>query len=187
MPTICRGTLRVYQQSDPSAVLFEKKNVITTNTKFLFARLMSDFIPSASPSYGVWGLAVGAGHPNWPDTNYPSPEATQWNIITELKRKRLNTVRFVDADLNPLPSGQYSNIVDFQTVLNATNDAIETPIRELALIGGGTTGTDMLTAPFFNESTPSELDSVVMINYLTLPPLRLPDGINFIFSWILEF
>jgi hypothetical protein len=31
------------------------------------------------------------------------------------------------------------------------------------------------------------LDTVVLINYKTLPPLPLPPGINLIFSWVLTF
>lgn len=184
--TLCSGRIRVFEQNNPNNILFDQKNVITLNTKYLFARLLSTFNTAVIPAHGVWGLAVGAGAPDWPDTNQPAT-ADQTGIITELKRKRLQSVRFVDVDLNPLPTDQLSNRVDFQTVLNATTDSIETPIRELGLIGGGTSGTDMLTAPYFSRSTPSEIDSVVLINYKTLPPLRLPDGINFIFSWILEF
>jgi hypothetical protein len=79
--------------------------------------------------------------------------------------------------------------VDFQTVLNATLDNINVPIREMGLIGGGTHGTantNMLQAPYWDPAT-RDANSVTLINYKTMPPLALPPGINFIVSWVLKF
>jgi hypothetical protein len=58
----------------------------------------------------------------------------------------------------------------------------------------------MLTAPFFNGNPSSYVNpvtqqvnvtamqqTVILINYKTLPPLNLPPGINIIFSWIFQF
>ena len=99
----------------------------------------------------------------------------------------------MDSNLNVIPNGGYSNMVDFQTVLNSVNDNINTPIRELGLIGGGKTGgldLGLKATPFFNSSSQDNInktDTALLINYKTLPPLVLPAGINFIFSWVLTF
>ena len=183
-PIIAKGHIRVFEQNNPANLVFEEDNVICLNTKYLFARLMAD---STEPQNGVWGLAVGAGAPDWPANSQPDALSSQQNIITPLLRKKCSSQRFVGLDLNTVPDNGFSNMVDFQTILNATTDGIATPIRELGLIGGGTSGTDMYTAPFFNSASVSTVNSVVMINYKTLPPLKLPEGINFIFSWILTF
>src|SRR5208282_1889600 len=102
---------------------------------------------------------------------------------------------YVDTNLNPISA--YSNIVDFQTTVNATTDNLnQVGIREMGLIGGGTLGvtppgtdTNMLTAPFWNPNLlpPGPANSVVLINYKTLPPLILPPEIDMIFSWVLSF
>ena len=181
------GHIRVFEQDNPSNILLSEKNVICLSTKYLFARLMKD---AAEPGYGVWGLAVGAGAPDWPANNQPDALPTQQHIITPLLRKPCSFVRFVDTSLNQISNNGFSNMVDFQTILNATTDNIGTPIRELGLIGGGTGATDPATAPFFNSSTQGGIDTVsniTLINYKTLPPLKLPEGINFIFSWVLTF
>lgn len=188
-PLILGGHIRVYEQENPNNVLFSQKNVIALNTKFLFARLMA---ASTEPRYGVWGLAVGAGAPDWPDTNQPDPKATQQTIVTPILRKRLSSVRFVDTDLNVIANSGFSNIVDFQTILNATTDSIGNPIRELGLVGGGSASgvTDLAVAPFFDSSTQNGINTVnsaILLNYKTLPPLILPAGVNFIFSWVLTF
>jgi hypothetical protein len=184
---IVGGHIRVFEQDNPSNILFSEKNVIVLNTKFLFARLMAD---SKEPLYGVWGLAVGAGAPDWPANNQPDALPTQQQIITPIIRKAVRWKRFVDSNLNQIANEGKSNVVDFQTILNATTDNIGTPIRELGLIGGGTTGSDLSIAPPFNSSTQNGINttnSAILINYTTLPPLKLPEGINFIFSWVLTF
>ena len=184
---IVSGHIRIFEQNKPSNLLYEDHNAIVLNNKYLFARF---YASSKEPLFGVWGLAVGAGAPDWPANNQPDALATQQQIITPLLRKQCSWIRFVDPELNVIANGGYSNMVDFQTILNATTDNIGTPIRELGLIGGGTTGTDPATAPFFNSSTQTGINttnSVVLINYKTLPPLRLPDGVNFIFSVIATF
>lgn len=185
-PFIKKGHIKVFEQDNPENVLFEDKNVICLNTKYLFARLLAN---SLEPQNGVWGLAVGAGAPDWPANNQPDALASQQRIITPLLRKKCSSQRFVGLDLNTVANNGFSNMVDFQTILNATTDAIATPIRELGLIAGGTADpvTNMYTAPFFDSASINTVNSVVLINYKTLPPLKLPEGINFIFSWILTF
>jgi hypothetical protein len=57
------------------------------------------------------------------------------------------------------------------------------------LVGAGNAPTNMQTAPYFNPNAvpPGPADSVVLVNYKTLPPLILPAGVDIIFSWILSF
>lgn len=190
--TIVKGHIRVFEQNNPSNVIFEQDNVICLNTKYLFARFMAAHQDTPVwPAFGVWGLAVGAGSPDWPANTQPDATNSQQAIITPILRKRLYSANYVDSDLNVISDNGYSNIVDFQTILNATNDNIQTPIREVGLIGGGEAGvSDMLTAPFFDSSTQTTIntvDSAVLINYKTLPPLTLPEGVSFVWSWILTF
>ena len=179
------GHVRILR-ADTGEVLFEQKNVIVNVVKSLFARLMAN---SSEPLFGVWGLAVGAG--NWADDSQPDATATQTALNSEILRKKCSFVRFVDENLNPVADGK-SDIVDFQTVLNATLDNITVPIREMGLIGGGTHGsgatadTNMAQALFWDPAS-RNANSVTLINYKTMPPLALPPGINFIVSWILRF
>ena len=186
VPTMAlQGYLRVCRE-DTGEVVFEQKNVIVNVVKSLFARLMAN---SSEPLFGVWGLAIGAGSPSWSDNAQPDAQVTQQALFSEILRKKCSFVRFVDVDLNPLPQGEFSEIVDFQTVLNATLDNITVPIREMGLIGGGTHGTpdtNMGNAPYWDPAT-GDPNSVSLINYKTMPPLALPPGINFIVSWILRF
>lgn len=180
---ILKGHIRILNQST-GEVLWEQPNIIVNTVKSLFARLMAG---SDEPLFGVWGLAVGAGSPAWASDSQPDGQVTQTSLASEILRKKCSFVRFVDNDLNPVQG--YSEIVDFQTVLNATLDDIKVPIREMGLIGGGTHGTtptNMALAPYWDPST-REPNSVTLINYKTMPPLALPPGINFIVSWILRF
>ena len=145
---------------------------------------------SKEPLFGVWGLAIGAGAPDWPANNQPDGLPTQQQIVTPILRKPIHWARFVDSNLNVIADGGYSNMVDFQTILNASTDNIGTPIREIGLIGGGTTGTNLQTAVPFDSSTQAginTIDSALLINYKTLPPLALPAGVGFVMSWILTF
>lgn len=181
------GHIRVFEQENPSNLLYEEKNVICLNTKYLFARMMASI---TEPKHGVWGLAVGAGAPDWPTNNQPDALASQQHILTPILRKPCSSARFVDLSLNTVANNGFSNMVDFQCILNATTDGITTPIRELGLIGGGkaaATATNMATANFFDSATVNDTNTIILINYKTLPPLKLPEGINFIFSWILTF
>lgn len=191
MDNIIKGHIRVYEQANPKNIIFEEDNVICSNTKYLFARMMAASGDSPVwPGFGVWGLAVGAGGPDWPINTQPDALNTQQSILTPILRKRLSSVNYVDSSLNIIVDSGYSNIVDFQTVLNATSDNIGTPIREIGLIAGGDIGTDMMAAPFFdstNQTTINTIDSVVLVNYKTLPPLKLPEGISFVWSWVLTF
>ena len=188
--SIVKGRVRIFEEHNPKNIIFEEDNVICTNTKYLFARMMAASAETPIwPAYGVWGLAVGAGSPDWGST--PDPLSTQQAIVSPILRKRLNSVNYVDESLNVIPNNGYSNIVDFQTILNATTDNIVTPIREIGLIAGGVNGvTDMMSAPFFDSTTQSTINtvnSVILVNYKTLPALKLPEGISFVWSWVLTF
>jgi hypothetical protein len=204
-----RGHIRIMRE-DTGEILFEEKNVIVNTVKWLFARLMAESSGALSgatgnpsypniPQFGIWGLALGAGDNSWPPETQPVETPEQTALISEFKRKQCSKIRYVDSELNPITG--LSLQVDFQTIVNATTDNILQPIREMGLIGGGTSTTTALPAPFtvtpvtdlsnpltpyFDPNSPS-LDSVILINYKTLPPLPLPPGINLIFSWVLSF
>jgi len=194
-------------RSDSGEVLYQGHNVIVNVVRWLFARLMANVLPnapqppytlgqagvSADPLYGIWGLALGAGSPSWAPETQPDPSPVQTALISQFLRKPLSRISYVDANFNPVPT--FSTLVDFQTTVNATTDNITQGIREMGLIGGGTLlgagnePTNMLTAPYFNPAAvpPGPADSVVLVNYKTLPPLILPAGVDIIFSWILSF
>ena len=176
-----RGYIKIYETDVPSNVIYENHNAICNTSSFLFARLFANI---NEPQFGVWGLALGDGDPTWPSNNQPDALPTQTGLVAGRLRKPLSAAKFVDANFNQVA---LSNLVDFQTIINATTDNLLTPIREMGLIGGGTTGTDMINAPFFDPTTPTETNSVVLINYKTLPPLLLPAGVNFTFSVIFTF
>jgi len=209
LPTVT-GHIRVFRQDDPSVILYEEKNIIVNTVKWLFARLMAESAGALSnpsvtsgvfnePQFGVWGLALGSGDPSWSPVAQPVETSTQTALITEIKRKQCSSIQYVDTNNNPVVG--LSLQVDFQTVVNQTLDQINVPIREMGLIGGGTQTsspapppfvdtpvTDMSSTntPYFNPEEPT-LNSVILINYKTLPPLPLPAGINLIFSWVLSF
>ncbi len=200
--TIAEANVSI-KREDTGEVLYEAHNVIVNVSKWLFARLMANVNPGdPNPPYqqghealyGIWGLAFGAGDPSWAPETQPDPTPTQTQLIAQFLRKKLSRVNFVDTNQNPLNTLQTT--VDFQTTINATTDNVSQAIREMGLIGGGTFGsnppstiTDMQQAPYFNPSAtpPGPANSVVLINYLTLPPLILPPGVNIIISWVLSF
>lgn len=180
-----KGHIRVYTETHSGGIgeyLYEADNVIVTTVKSLFARLMKS---STEPAFGVWGLALGTGGP-WGTP--PVETAAQTALVTEVKRKILSSANFVDSNFNPLGAGNYSNIVDFQTTINATTDGLtNVTIQEMGLIGGGSTGvSNMLTAPYWNPNSPLA-NSVTLVNYKTLPSLILPANVNIIFSWVITF
>jgi hypothetical protein len=203
-----RGHVRI-MRADTKEVLYEDKNIIVNVVKFLFARLMANTPPGTGstnggpiplgqataplgdPLYGVWGLAIGSGDPSWSPDTQPAPTATQTALITQILRKQLSSVNFVDTNFNPV--NYFTTQVDFQTIVNATTDNInQIGIREMGLIGGGVIGspdTNMLTAPYWNPALipPGPANSVILVNYFTLPPLILPPEVNIIFSWVLSF
>lgn len=215
-PPITSGHIRVFRK-DTGEVLYEDKNIIVNVVKSLFARLMANTLPGAGtvnqgpvplgnlgtgntpigdPLYGVWGLALGTGDPSWSPDTQPVETATQTALITQILRKQLSLVNFLDpTTLNPVTI--FTNTVSFQTTVNATTDNLgQQGIREMGLIGGGTLGatppgtdTNMLTAPFWNPALnpPGPANSVTLVNYKTLPPLILPPEVDMIFEWILTF
>lgn len=201
--------IRVWR-TDTGEMLHQSHNVIVNVVKWMFARLMANTVPNApnppyplgetsdtnaDPLYGVWGLALGAGSPSWAPETQPDPTPVQTAIIQQILRKPLSKINYVDTNYNPLAT--FSTIVDFQTTVNATTDNITQGIREMGLIGCGTINlggpTNMLTAPYFDPTATSgpgqgpNPNSVVLINYQTLPPLILPAGVDIIFSWVLSF
>lgn len=206
VPTLgLKGHIRIFEFGNPSNIIYEEDNLIVNCVKSLFARLMAN---SKEPAYGVWGLGLGSGSDSWSavvppkeDTIQPQPTALYRPVL----RKKISFVRFVDADLNPVRG--FSEKVDFQTIVKSNEDGLisgtdgETiPIREMGLLGGGSTeaNTQMETAPFWSPDSDlatspgyvanrNHADTVTLINYKTLPSLILPDGIPFVFSWILTF
>ena len=203
------GKIRVYR-TDTGEVLYRSPNVIVNGVKFLFARLMANSYPNAAnppyplgettdtnadPLYGIWGLALGAGDPSWAPETQPDPTPVQTAIIQEILRKPLSKIQYTDSSYNPLAA--FSTTVSFQTTVNATTDNITQGIREMGLIGGGTINnggpTNMLTAPYFDPTDTSgpgqgpNPSSVVLVNYVTLPPLLLPAGVNIFFECIVMF
>ena len=196
------GHIRIFPKSmlgsDKIKPVYAEKNVIVSTVKSLFARMMSNSNGIWEPRYGVWGLAVGQGDGIW--TTPPGEQATQWNLVSTIVKQPLSSVNFVDANYNPLPTGQYYDPndvlfqtvrVDFQTELMAPNNIpVNAQIREMGLIGGGSTSssTNMssLTTPYWNPASPNT-NSVTLINYKTIPPLSLPPDVPFIFSWVIAF
>lgn len=214
---IVTGRIRVYPKGHPDKPIYDDENVIVNVVKFLFARLMANTLPGAGsvnagpvplgnlgagntpvgdPLYGVWGLALGTGDPSWSPDTQPVETPVQTALITQVLRKQLSSVNYVDpVTLNPVSI--YTNVVSFETTVNATTDNLnQVGIREMGLIGGGTLGitppgtdTNMLTAPYWNPtlSPPGPANSIVLVNYKTLPPLILPPETDMIFQWILSF
>jgi hypothetical protein len=185
-----KGHVRMYDMARPEVTLYERKNVITEGVSWLAARI---FANSLDPVAGVWGLAVGAGGQGvngWSPSSQPDPLPTQIAMVSEIKRKQLAQVRFLDNTEQPTTG--LTTLVSFQTVLNATTDAISTPIREMGLIGGGTTlpanggPTNMLTAPYFDPSNPSA-NTVTLINYITTPSFILPAAVDMGIDWEIQF
>ena len=185
-----RGKVTLFDADNPAHVYFHKKNVIVNGVSFLFGRLLAS---NTEPLAGVWGLSVGqggTGGQGWSSSQQPDPTSTQTAMVSEVKRKQLTSYTYLDTNGNPTAS--LTTSIQFLTVLNATTDGISVPIREMGLIGGGTTNTanggptNMLTAPYFNPASPAE-NTVLLINYLTLPPFILPPSVNMGIGWVLDF
>lgn len=197
-------------REDTGEVIYSAHNVIVNNVTSLFARLMANVNPTdPNPPYplgheslySVWGLALGAGSPTWAPETQPQETPIQTTLIQEFIRKPLSLINFVQPNASGgwTPINTLSTYVDFECTVNATTDSITQGIREMGLIGGGSVsanggqGTNMLTAPYFtgNVSTYASVadatNTVTLINYKTLPPLLLPQGVNVIFSWVLSF
>ena len=195
---ITKGYIRISEVGHPERVLYEDHNIIVNSSKSLFARwLCSNYdIPASlalSPLYGVWGLCIGAGDPTWSPNSQLVETVTQTALVTPILRKRLTSMQFLDPDTgNPVQA--ITEVVNLQTILNATTDGIgTTAIREMGLIGGGTPDsvgdgsmvpTDMTTAPFWDPDT-SLPDTVTLLNYKTMSSLILPAGISFSIDWVL--
>ena len=202
-PPIRKGRIRVYRE-DNGEVLYRDDNVITNVSRWLFSTFMATGIPDPSttltptaypPLYGVWGLALGSGSPAWAALSQPVETAAQTSMVQEIGRIQLSRVNFVDSTFAPVNT--LLTNVDFQTTVNATVNNITQGIREMGLIGGGNThdmgGYTMQTAPYFSgdvtqyASVLKSQQTVILLNYRTLPPLLLPPGVNVIFSWIFQF
>jgi hypothetical protein len=189
MPGAIRGEVSIFDADNPTQVYLRKKNIIVNGVSFLFARLLAN---NNEPLAGVWGLAVGqggTGSQGWSSSQQPDPTATQIAMVSEVKRKQLTSSTYLDSNGNP--TSALTTSIQFLTVLNATTDGISVPLREMGLIGGGTSleanggPTNMLTAPYFNPASPAD-NTILLINYVTLPPLILPPGVNFGIAWVLS-
>jgi hypothetical protein len=196
MPRVMRGEVTIFDFDRPERIFLQKKNVICNSVSFLAARL---FASPAEPLAGIWGLALGQGGTSgsgWSSIAQPDPTVTTMAMVSEIKRKALYSTKFVtsggvDGDGNTIwnVSSTPTSNVQFSTLINATTDAITMPIREMGLIGGGTTvgtgsPTNMLTAPYFDPSAPVN-NSVVLVNYVTLPPFIAPPSVSLGISWVL--
>jgi hypothetical protein len=188
-PSAMRGHVTCFDMDNPSKVYYERKNVICNGSSFLIGQLLAS---NTGEVAGVWGLAVGAGgaaSDGWSSSQQPDPLATQTGMLSELKRKPLTQVQFLDTNGNP--TSTITTTVRFLTVLNATTDAIVTPIREMGLIGGGTTNTvlggptNMLSAAYFDPNNPIA-NTVTLINYITCSAFLLPASINMGIAWDIE-
>ncbi len=198
------GTLKIYPEGRPDTPYLVKSNIIVNVVSALTARLFANLVtgtavPTALGSsgdctYGVWGMAFGTGSGTWGTDNQPAATATQTALVTEVLRKPLSGVQYVDSSGTPLSAGSFSTDVVFQCTLNPTVDtAVQgVALRELGLIGGGTNAatyggpTNMLTAPYWDPTSPSA-NSVVLVDYLTLPSFYLADGLSTIFALTIEF
>jgi hypothetical protein len=208
---IKQGNIRIYRK-DTGEVLYEDHNIIVDISRWLFAQFMACASPlnlsppqvqpisinATEPAWGVWGLALGAGSPTWAPTTQPVETAAQIELIQPIVRVQLSRVNFVTQDTqgNWNPSAVITTNVDFETTVNSTTNNINQAIREMGLIGGGIADMGsytMLTAPYFNGNPSSyatvkaSQQTVILLNYKTLPPLLLPPGIDIIFSWIFQF
>jgi hypothetical protein len=179
-----KGRVRFFN-AESGETLYQRDNVICNGISYLFSQIMTS---NTSIVSGVWGLAVGAGGtaPLWTPTQQPDPLPTQTAMVSEIKRKALSQIQFLDTNGNPTLT--WTTTVSFQTILNATTDNISTPIREMGLIGGGSSAvpSNMLTAPYFTPAAPV-LNSVVLINYITIPAFILPNSVNMGIDWVLSF
>jgi hypothetical protein len=203
-----KGFPRIIRQ-DTGEILYRGENIIVNTVKSLFARLMANNLPNTPLTsganllsddclYSVWGLALGTGDPTWSPDTQPVETPTQTALISQVLRKQLSAVNYVvtSDNINFTPVSKFTNLVDFQTLVNSTTDNIPgIGIREMGLIGGGSKSvpTNMLTAPFWNPADVSgpgggpSANSVTLVNYKTTPPLILPNSVTLIFSWILSF
>lgn len=195
------GHIRVYAQDDPAYVLLDQDNTICDSSEGLFARLLAltgwpNKTAGAAPCWGVWGLAVGAGQSGWanssPTTPPPAGTGQETALYDEVKRNPLMNpggVLFLNPDGSV--SSQPTRLVRFLTVFNATSDAINVPLMEMGLIGGGIQtannglGTDPYTAPYWDPGSNLQ-DSVVLINYATFGSFSLPAGVTLVFQWDLS-
>lgn len=182
------GHIKIYDAERRDRVFYEAKNLIVNSSAFLFSRML---LNSLEPSFGVWGLAIGAGgsgQNGWSATQQPDPVVTNNAMVSEILRKQFSSSTFLDANGNP--TSAITTTIQVQTILNATTDNITQPIREMGLIGGGTTSaaaggpTNMQTAPYFDPNNPIA-NSIILLNYKTLPSFSLPPNISVAIDWSL--
>ena len=190
------GRVKIYAAHDPSWVILDKKNLICDSSRNLFARFAANL---AEPCWGVWGLAIGAGQASWANSSpttpppEPDPNNTPFSLYNQVKRKPLMLagVDFLNEDDTVSSTGP-TKWVQFRTAFNATVDAINVPLMEMGLLGGGTKsansgqGTDPYNAPYWDPTT-NNPDSVTLMNYTTFGSLTLPANVDMIFSWVLSF
>jgi hypothetical protein len=177
-----KGRIRIYTKDNPEQIWYEANNTIVLSVKGLFARLMAN---SGEPANGIWGLALGSGDPAWGD-NPSDATSVQWNLVHEIKRKQRTAIRFLDAANNP--TSNFTNVIEVQTLFNATDDNITDPVREMGLIGGGNQTTNMLTSQNFwdPQAITKDPSTITLINYKTLPTFNMPGGLDLVFAWVLS-
>jgi len=131
---------------------FHYPNIIVNSASLLISRLLADGQTSVDPSgpaHGIWVLAVGTGNASWDKLNPPAPVVTDYNMESELARKRFSSVNFVRTDGSGLPSSTVTNILDFQTIFNES-EAVG-PLMELGLFGGDASETIADTGTMINK------------------------------------
>ena len=200
-----KGIITV-EREDTGEVLYRADNIITNISRWLFSMFMAATSPislsppqlepisvaAQPPGWGVWGLALGAGLATWQGIP-PTETATQVSLFQEIARVQLSRINFVDNTVNFNPQPTWTTNVDFQTTVNTQLNNINQGIKEMGLIGGGVATTNMQTAPYFNGNPSSyptlaaAQNTVILLNYKTLPSLTLPPGVNIIFSWVFQF
>lgn len=182
-----QGHVRILDSNGET--VFSEKNIIVDGIKFLFSRMFKDI---QEPMWSCWGLALGGGDVAWGTSTPPDPTKETSGLVQPLIRKPISKSQWVDSEFNP--STTPTNMVEYQTLINATTDGLILPngdiqaIREMGLIGGGSRsgGTNPNTAEYWNAST-NLPNSMTLLNYKTLPPLLFPAGVTFMVSWTLTF
>jgi hypothetical protein len=186
--TPVKGSVRIYDVEKPEVDVWRDDNVICNTVRYLVARLLAN---PQEPEFGIWGLALGVGGVNgvggWSANAQPDPVPTITSLVGEIKRKQLTSYNYVDSNGNPTTTP--TNVVVFQTVINASQDGLtNVSIREMGLLGGGTTvggDTAMTTAPYFDPTNPTT-NSTVLCNYVTVPSFIFPPGVNFAVDWQIQ-
>jgi len=144
------------------------KNIVTLKASVLLAMLVSKEYKDGGIS-GIQYLAVGSGDPEWDPRYPPSASNTTENLVTEIYRKTLYSVEYINPDPapgDPEVTSTPTNIVDF-TARFEQGEA-DGFWMEMGLYGGDATETAdsgmLITHKIFSlVSKPS--DSIYTITY----------------------